>query len=77
MIDRDRYRATIKTLKAKLNPDDAERFKNDLMIMPQEAKELKEKLSEAEQKCLQLEDQIKRLKVQIENTKPSKGHDEI
>ena len=56
MIDRDRYRATIKTLKAKLNPDDAERFKNDLMIMPQEAKELKEKLSEAEQKCLQLED---------------------
>ena len=34
MTDRDRYRAIIKTLKAKLNPDDAERFKNDLMIMP-------------------------------------------
>ena len=46
--DNERYKATIKTLKAKMNPADAEKFKDSIMMMPEEANQLKNKLLLAE-----------------------------
>ena len=46
--DNERYKATIKTLKAKMNPADAEKFKDSIMMMPEEANQLKDKLLLAE-----------------------------
>ena len=46
--DNERYKATIKTLKAKMNPADAEKFKDSITIMPEEANQLKDKLLSTE-----------------------------